>query len=177
LTCSIWEAFIEDLINEAIDHIANHLTTPDKLPKHLKQQIARKIKEDLNELSPWELAGTGWQKVLRSNAIALVAATTGRLNTPKSPQLKDLFSRTLGISDITLYWKRRRLSPVLAATKLDAFIALRGAIAHRGQAANTVTKVHADDFISLVTELVRFTDDAVRTHVLSITGTAMPVVP
>jgi hypothetical protein len=45
LTCSIWEAFVEDLINEAVGHIAQHLSTPDKLPKHLKQQIAKQITE------------------------------------------------------------------------------------------------------------------------------------
>lgn len=77
LTCSIWEAFVEDLIIEAVGHIAQHLTPPDKLPKHLKQQIAKRIKADVNQLSPWDLAGSGWQDVIRRNAFNLVGTATG----------------------------------------------------------------------------------------------------
>lgn len=177
LTCSIWEAFVEDLIKEAVNHIAQQLTNPDDLPKHLKQQIAKKIRADQNELSPWSLAGAGWQNVLRSNATQLVGAVAGRLNTPKSPQIKELFDKSLGIADVTASWRRRRMTPSQAATKLDGFITLRGAIAHRGQGASAVTKIQADDFISLVSELVRFTDGTVRDHVQSVTGQPMPLVP
>jgi alpha-beta hydrolase superfamily lysophospholipase len=68
------------------------------------------------------------------------------------------------------------MTPAQAAAKLDAFITLRGAIAHRGQGASAVTKVHADDFINLVSELVTLTDDAVRNHVQSVAGQPMPLV-
>lgn len=175
LTCSIWEAFVEDLIQEAVAHLAQHLNAPDRLPNHLKQQISKQIKADPHDLSPWRLAGSGWQQVIRANAVAVVSAATGRLNTPKSPQLKELFERSLGITDITSTWKRRKLSVAQATAKLDGFITLRGAIAHRGQAASSVTKVQAEEFISLVTELVRFTDDAVRAHVKALTGIEMPL--
>jgi hypothetical protein len=175
LTCSIWEAFVEDLIDEAASHIARHVQNPDNLPKHLKQQIARKIRADQNELSPWSLAGAGWQNVLRSNAKQLIGAVAGKLNTPKSPQLTELFDKSLGMADVTASWRRRRMTPAQAASKLDAFITLRGAIAHRGQGASAVTKVQADDFITLVSELVTLTDGAVRDHVQSVTGQPMPL--
>jgi hypothetical protein len=101
LTCSIWEAFVEDLVVEAASHMARHLQNPDDLPTHLRQQIARRIRADQNELSPWSLAGAGWQSVLRSNATQLIGAVAGKLNTPKSPQLRELFDKSLGIADIT----------------------------------------------------------------------------
>lgn len=173
LTCAVWEAFAEDLILEAIEHIAKHLASPDKLPIHLKKQIAKQIKSDLHDLSPWQLAGNGWQGVVRDNATTLVGAVAGRLNTPKSEQLKDLYKRSLGMPDITSSWIRRKLTPEQACKRLDEFITLRGAIAHRGQDANSVTKAKAEGFLALVSELVGFTDQAVRAHAYSLTGKRM----
>src|SRR5262245_25819107 len=88
LTCAVWEAFIEDLVGEAIKHLLKHLSDPTKLPTALKQEIAKAVKEDKNELSPWNLAGDAWKVKLQSNADQLIAKYTGAWNTPKSAQIK-----------------------------------------------------------------------------------------
>lgn len=178
LTCAIWEAFAEDLVAEGIEHLATQLKDPQKLPKAVRQEIAKGIKADRNELSPWTLADTGWQAVLRANAASIVSTTAGKLNTPKSSQLRGMYSKTLGIGDVTAYWARPKLKPVDAASRLDAFITLRGAIAHRGQAASSVTKQKAVDFLALVANLVELTDAGVRSHLKGVTGQDMPrIVP
>ena len=176
LTCAIWEAFVEDLVDEAVGHIAQQLTVPANLPLQLRKRIAKKIKEDSHELSPWTLAGTGWQSVLRNSAADLVSRTAGSLNTPKSPQLRNLFNDTLGIADITSSWRRHRMTPTQAAKSSTTSSFSEGAIAHRGRAANSVTMAQVRDFMNLVSELTRFTDQAVRAHVRALTSVAMPLV-
>lgn len=174
LTCAIWEAFIEDLVAEGIEHLATQLKDPQKLPKAVRQVIAKAIKEDKNELSPWTLADKGWQVVLKKNAATIVSATAGKLNTPKSAQIKGMYSKTLGIDDVTALWTRPKLKAADAATRLDEFITLRGAIAHRGQAASSVTKQKAVEFLALVANLVELTDAGARAHLKALTGYDMP---
>ena len=57
-----------------------------------------------------------------------------------------------------------------ATDKLDEFVVLRGAIAHRGRDSKSVTKAQVDDYLPFIKRLAAKTGGAVNSHVKSITG-------
>ena len=61
------------------------------------------------------------------------------------------------------------MSVARARTKLDDFVTLRGAIAHRGGSASGVQKAQVTDYLQNVKSLVAKTD-GVNTHVKSAPG-------
>ena len=58
----------------------------------------------------------------------------------------------------------------IASEKLDKFVELRGAIAHRGQHYNSVKKAQVEDYFDFVKTLAAKTGGKVNTHVKAITG-------
>jgi hypothetical protein len=69
LICAFWEAYIEDVVAEGLAAIVTNAPDPGSLPEKLRKIVAKSIKTDVNELSPWALAGDGWKAVsLRSTA-------------------------------------------------------------------------------------------------------------
>ena len=60
-----------------------------------------------------------------------------------------------------------------AAEKLDHYVELRGAIAHRGQHSDTVKKAQVEDYFSFVTQLASKTGSEVNKHVRNITGRSL----
>jgi len=170
LICAVWEAYVEDLIGEALDHFTANLTNPISLPKELRKIIAEKVKTDKNELAPWDLSGTGWKLVLTANLESMKKQFTGAWHSPKAAQVDQLIEKTLGLPSVTDCWKRTTLTPKIARQKLDEYVRLRGDIAHRNHAAEAVTKADATAFLEHVTRLVEFTDKAINEHVLKITG-------
>ena len=57
-----------------------------------------------------------------------------------------------------------------ARAKLDKYVTLRGAIAHRGTAAASVTKFQVTDYFDFIKRLAAKTGGAVNSHVASVTG-------
>src|SRR3989442_15470552 len=60
LICAFWESYLEDVIEEALDRIVSKTTDIVKLPLDLRKVVAKAIKQDAHDLSPWNLAGDGW---------------------------------------------------------------------------------------------------------------------
>jgi hypothetical protein len=170
LICAVWEAYVEDVVSEALDFVVVKTVDIAKLPLDLRKVVAKSVKQDLNDLSPWTLAGDGWKAVLHGNLLAAKGKYLSNWHTPKSGNIRDLFAQALGLADLPSKWQRPWLSSAKAIAKLDAFVTLRGAIAHRGKASESVKKNVAAGFLWLVGELVNFTDAAVNAHVNSITG-------
>lgn len=173
LVCAVWEAYVEDVLHEALDHISAKLTDPSKLPLELRKLIAKQVRDDKNDLAPWNLAGAGWQAQLAKNLESIKARFTGGWNTPKSNPVKELFENALGLADVTASWKRTTLTVGKARQKLDDYVKLRGDIAHRSKAASSVTKDQASEFLEHVQRLVEFTDSAVSNHVKTFTGSGL----
>jgi hypothetical protein len=44
LMVSCWEAYIEDICSDALEHLVTHATDASALPKSVKQQIAIELK-------------------------------------------------------------------------------------------------------------------------------------
>jgi hypothetical protein len=170
LICAFWEAFVEDLLEEALEFIVHHVTDPQKLPLDLRKTIARAVKQDKNELSPWDLADGGWKSILASNLTGAKGKYLTNWNTPKSANIRELYLQALGFPDLPAKWQRSWLSNQKAIKRLDDFVVLRGAIAHRGKAGQSVKKVVVKDSLAHIKELVQFTDVAVNGFVAGIVG-------
>ncbi|MDK9720433.1 MAG: HEPN domain-containing protein [Rhodospirillales bacterium] len=173
LICAIWEAYVEDLLSEALTHLTDKILDTNKLPKDLLNHIAKDIKQDRHDLSPWKLAGDGWKKVLKDNLQVSINRHVGKWNTPKAAQITELYNQGMGIPDITSSWKRPRLAADKARKQLDNYVVLRGAIAHGATSSERVTKAIAQKFLNHVDELIGFMDGTVNQHVRSICNVGM----
>lgn len=170
LITAIWEGFCEDLASEGLDHIVTHATKPDQLPKELRKRIARELREDKNDLAVWDLAATGWKKYLKLRGQKLTEERNRRLNTPRTSNIDDFFQRTLGIDNVSSSWYWQGLSKAMAKKKLDDFVTLRGAIAHRGKASHSCKKSHVKKYLNHVRGLVLCTEPKVVSHVEKVSG-------
>jgi hypothetical protein len=168
--CAAWEAFCEDLVQEAIDHLVADCTDPKALPLSLRKAVADAVRTEKHEQAPWEMAGEGWRVLVKSNATKAVQKLTGSWNTPKSGPVRDLFSLALGIPDVTTSWKWH-MNPVAETTAfLDKLVARRGQIAHRLSTETPVYKWEGEDFWAHVSRLATIVDAEVAKLLKSSTG-------
>lgn len=170
LTCAAWEAYCEDIIGEAVGHLADDCIDPQSLPEKIRRRIATTLKGDPHDLAVWRLAGDGWKGVLKTNADNVTKKFTGAWHSPTSQNVVDLFSDALGIADVSSGWTWGQMKPDKAREKLDAFVNVRGEIAHRLQAAKPVHKSAGRSFFTHVTQLSRRIDDAVSSMLFGSTG-------
>ena len=166
LISAYWEAYIEDVCEEAIFRLLVNTKDPAQLPEDLRMSVARRVRKDDDERAPWRLAQDGWRAMCKQH----VCDKLTRLNNPKSERVRELFTLALGITDVTDSWSRRRMTKDKACEKLDGFIDLRGSIAHRGKSGATVTKKQWTDFLSLAEELAAATDKRVLKRLQELTG-------
>ncbi|MER5432892.1 MAE_28990/MAE_18760 family HEPN-like nuclease [Streptomyces sp. NPDC002588] len=170
LLTAFWEAFCEDLAAEALTHLVDHAPKASALPGPLQQLVAKELKAEKHDLAIWQLAGDGWRTVLASRLQRLQEERNRKLNTPKTPQIETLFSSAVGIEDVSKAWYWPGMTVERAKKKLDDFITLRGEIAHRGSAANSVTKPQVNEYYNHLKRLVDRTEKHVASKVSQSTG-------
>ena len=173
LITAIWEAYCEDVAAEALEHLVANVPSGSALPKELKKKIAGDITAVKNELGMWDLADAGWKDCARARLESLTEERNRRLNTPKSNQIDELFNAAIGLSRVSGAWRWQKMSVSQARAKLDKFVTLRGAIAHRGGAASSANKSQVTDYLKHATKLVAKTGGRVNKHVMSATGKAL----
>jgi hypothetical protein len=169
LITSHWEAYCEDIAAEGLAHLIEHTESANDLPSKLKAQIAIELKADLNPLSIWTISDDGWRTVIKSRLAAMKVERDLQLNTPKTDQINALFKNALGVVSMSSGWKWQGMSVESAKKKLDKFVSLRGAIAHRGAASESVTRVQVQDYFGFVQLLASKTGKTVNTYVKAIT--------
>jgi len=177
LITAIWEAFCEDVAADALEHIVTNLSAASSLPKELKKRIAKDIEADHNELAMWSLADEGWKTKAQSRLTALVTERNRKMNTPNSQNLDEFFVKAIGMTKLSDSWRWATVSPDKAREKLNSYISLRGAIAHRGKASASVTKVQVEEYFAHVRRLADMTGEKVNVFVKNITGKSIPVFP
>jgi RiboL-PSP-HEPN len=170
LLCAIWEAYCEDLADEALRHLLTHLRDPSALPESLRRRIAKELKEDKHELSPWRVAGDGWKGHLRTRLNTLRQTRNIEWNNPKAANVDKFFEDALGIVKISDAWHWWRVSAPMAKHRLDLIVTLRGDIAHRGRSLAYVEKFRVTRALNHVSNLVKVTDAKVTRELKSITG-------
>jgi hypothetical protein len=173
LITAFWEAYCEDLASEALSHVVKHAKGFDDLPIDLRKRVAKELKEDAHELAVWKLADGGWRSVLKDRLAALTAERNQRLNTPKTKQINDLFDQTLGIKQVSAAWYWSGMSSAQAGAKLDRYVTLRGAVAHRGATARGVKKTAVTDYLAHVRKVCAKTGGKVNSVVKAAAGSSI----
>jgi len=170
LITAFWEAYCEDIAAEGLQHLLDYSESADTFPKLLKKQLAEEIKRAPNDLEVWSLAGNGWKTYLSQRMKELADNRNRKLNTPKADQLDKLFKTALGIDKISDQWSWQGSSVARSKKNLNAFVELRGSIAHRGKSSKSVTRKQVTDYIDFVRRLADINDEAVNQHVNRQTG-------
>lgn len=171
LITAFWEAYCEDIAAEGLAHLVKEAPSADALPKSLKKQIAKELRDDANQIAVWDIADDKWRGFLTQRLTKLQAERNWQLNTPKSAQLDDLFNSAVGIERISDSWKlSNKTGPAQARAKLDAFVGLRGNVAHRGAHDGGVKRKDVTDYFALVQALAGKTGGKVNLHVRAVTG-------
>lgn len=165
LIAALWETYCEDVLLETADELIAASHDPNSLPMAVRRAVAKDLKEDQHDLSPWVLAGDGWRAVVQTRARRLCREVV--FHSPKAGNVDELFRRTLGIQNITTSWCSERADdPRLA---LDAHLAQRGELAHRA-AATTITKRQVSDFYQLTKDLTESMDRRLGAFLLEAVG-------
>jgi hypothetical protein len=170
LMVSHWEAYVEDICSEALEHLVNRMKGASKLPKQIKQQVARDLKAEKNEIAIWQLADDGWKAYLRDRLLIHKEARDRSFNTPRAQSTADFVKMVLGIEDIRTSWTLEGSSPEAVAKKLDALVEVRGQIAHRGRVGSKLDRAFISDHIAFLRKVVSKTGGAINAHLKHITG-------
>ena len=116
LVVACWEAFVEDLADTALLLLIELAPDHKIFPADVLERVASKH----GGINAWKLAGEGWKDALRSNLKEVLAKTTGTLNTPRAPQVDDLFLKTLGLKSLSNSWKWNGRTVAQSVAALDA---------------------------------------------------------
>lgn len=165
LIAALWETYCEDVLLETTEELLAGTDDPDVLPVAIRRAVARDLKEDRHELSPWVLADSGWRAVVETRARRLCREAT--FHSPKAGNVDDLFRRTLGIEGLSLGWTSERTDDPRAA--LNDHISQRGELAHRA-ATTTISKRQVSDFYQLVMDLTQAMDRHLGRYLYDTTG-------
>jgi hypothetical protein len=160
-----WEAFIEEVAIQAIDHILKKAPSHDKVPLPIRKATAKGLEGDKNELKVWGLAGDGWKSVVRTYRDQVVKEEISTFNTPKPHNVDALYKKLLGIGSITASWNWKGMSVTNSKEKLKLFMETRGAIAHRGELDFTINKFYVENHRKFINRLAVRTSNIVRENV------------
>ena len=134
------EALMEDLAAEGFDFLLARARSPDQIPTRVRTLASDPLRSHPDQRKVWELAGDGWKSVLQRYKREVLARFIRGLNTPKSKHIDRLFKSVLGIPAISSCWHWPGMSARNARTKLDGYVRVRGAIAHRSVGTQATTK-------------------------------------
>jgi hypothetical protein len=131
LVYASWEAYIEQVAVEAVDHLSRELR-PDQVPDSVQQKLA-------GIGSPWALAGDGWRAewraLIRSEALGEGTSAFG-LNTASADKVRKLF-RSVGVKPFEgVSWQNANTTTV--KKRLGKLVSARGQIVHTATAPNGV---------------------------------------
>lgn len=160
-----WEAFVEDIATQAIEHIVNEAKDHSSIPLPIRKAAAKGLEDDKNELRVWDLADDGWKSVVISYRDEVIRDKISTFNTPKPYNVDDLFKKLLGIEKISSNWRWSGMAATSASKKLKKFIEMRGAIAHRGALTQSVTRAYVRGHGSFISRLSVRTANVVRKRV------------
>lgn len=170
LLTACWEAFIEDTASEALEFILSEITEPSKLPKAVLNRVAKLLKDDKNNLKVWDLAQSGWRKVLLDYKQQMLHAHIGFFNTPKAGNIDNLFGALLDLPNLSDSWSWRKIPAKSAKWRLAHYIDLRGGIAHRVKASKAVHKWDVIDYRDFINRLAVRSANIARDHVNAVVG-------
>ena len=165
LVVACWEAFVEDLASQAFVAILADAADPGVFPKRVLVGAAKSLRDDKDESKVWNLAGSGWRRVLENYRDQLFAEHIGRLNTPRPERVDQMFEKLIGFKRLSTQWQWKGMPNDRALENLEALITLRGEISHRVTAGSPVYKKNVEAATELVVRLAVIASNRVGTFV------------
>lgn len=173
LMVSHWEAYIEDITSEALDHLVSKTKEATFLPKEIKKQVASELKAATNEIEVWKIADGGWKPYIKDRLKNFKEVRDKNFNTPKALKTQEFIKISLGLENICRAWATDEMTEAEAKGKLDTLIEIRGQIAHRGRLDKKLDKDWIVEHIGFLRNLASKTGGIINTHVKGITGSAL----
>lgn len=102
--------------------------------------------------------------------IAGHAGSPVRLSTPNSRNVDDLFEKSLGLKNISQYWRWRGMTAAKARTKLNKILELRHEIAHKARSKTRLQTSVLLSYVHFVHRLAVCLYNASSSHVAHQTG-------
>lgn len=171
MTCAFWEAFVEDLAADALEHLAEHAPSARDLPADLRKSILDELRRAKNELAMWDIADGEWRNILRRRARRITEAEERGFSSPRSQKVDEFFQNTSGIAKLSSSWRWSGTSAPSARSRLDKFVDLRNKIAHRGGPSDeSVLKRHAHNGLNLINRLADISLATVDRQLTATTG-------
>ena len=164
LITAAWEAFVEDLAEEAFDFLLAQARTHSSIPNKVQALAAKTLHEGKNPNDLWKLADDGWRNILSQHRDASIKRYAGRLNTPNSENVDSLFEALVGEKSVSSYWYWPRQSADSSRTKLSSYIAVRGQIAHRLETGKNVNKPYVVGYANFIFRLAVKTANRIRNY-------------
>ena len=163
MLCAAWELFAEELVVETAEWLVHRATNPFDLPLQCQQAFSNRLRAHQHDLHILNIAGDGWKE----EYVEEVKRQVARLNSPTSQNISDLFSRWTGKENIIDCW-------TTGAADLDAFVSVRGEIAHRGGDAIYPTLNDINMYRNQICLTVEETDREMATHIADVMGGRVP---
>ena len=160
LLVACWEAFVEDLASNALEVLIEKSKDHSVLPDEVLERIGSKLQGK----NAWLLAGDGWKAACVNHLKDVLAKTTGSLNTPKAPQVDEIFEKVLGLKEMSKRWSWKGRTAAGSKRDLAALVGLRGSIAHRVKATRHVRKKDVIDARDFISRLAVKSHNAVTSH-------------
>lgn len=168
LLVGCWEAFIEDLAMSAFAHLLSAANSPAQVPAKVLVLAAKSL-HGPDDRSVWKLAGDGWRQVLLDHKRETLDRYVGRLNSPRSHNINELFEALVGLKSLSTSWTWPGQNRRATEARLDALVGRRGEIAHRVGVARPVRKKEGLDAVRFLCRLTECSSNAVADHLQEVT--------
>jgi hypothetical protein len=106
-----------------------------------------------------------------------VTAQLNRFHTPNTANVTRLIHDCLGLANVHLAWSWQNCTPVQAAQRLDSAMQARHRIAHGVNPRDAIDNRYSSELPGFFRRLARYTDAAVRNHLVTAYGVATPWLP
>lgn len=164
MLCAAWEVYVEDLLIESVKYISMHKESPLELPKPVQKHLAKRIKENKNELKLLELGGAGWREIY----VTYCQNETRSINTPKTTILEAIYEKFIGIENLSSLWN-------VGGGYITDFVSTRGDIAHKGRSAPYVNLWELIEYNDCIHLTAKEMDNQVCMYVFDlVTATVQP---
>lgn len=163
---SMWETYIEDLVDEAQEFLLNHIDNPIAFGYDVLLPISEELINAKDKREIWKISNSSWKNELRQSR----KKTIESFHTPNANNTDALVFRTLGLKGISNCWKWQKMTPAKAKDRLAKLIKLRGGIAHGSLDAPKVNYPTFINRLMFTVRLCHYSADAIADHVKLLTG-------
>lgn len=171
LILATWEAFIEDLAQNAFECMLANAVDHKIFPRQVQDLVWKELKAS-QTTDGLAMIQTGWKAAFVNHKTKVLDKHIVRssFNTPSGEKINTLFAELIGLNSMTSHWKWRGMRDTTATNKVISLIELRGAIAHRAAADDAVVKQRVLEYSKLIVRLAWRTHDAVRDYLSTTLG-------